>query len=141
MDESFRLRKTEHGHSMSSVSIRSVTAGNWISKVLVTKLGMNNEIKPISHSPRARDYHGKRVVADGTISFRRKHREGTTIHDPVEFYVGRHFPDDMDMIFGRAYMTEKRLPRVNRSRMLPIFAHKKKDRGEWGFGSRSKLKS
>lgn len=56
------------------------TYGNWISKVLVAELGMENEIKPIRHSPQIRDYHGKRVIADGVISFKWKHRECRSLY-------------------------------------------------------------
>lgn len=104
------------------------TEGNWISRDLVYRLGMQHEMRPIRDHPNIWDFHDRKVVAKGTISFRWRHLEGAKPH-AAEFFVGE-FREDIEIMFGRQYITEKGFLTFNKGRMLPLMRHKKMSRGE-----------
>ncbi len=76
--------------------------------------------------PDGRDFNGQLVVANGMISFQWSHPEGTTVHELVDFFVGRRH--DIDMIFGSHYIQKMGLLDFNKGRMLPIMPYRQKIR-------------
>jgi len=97
--------------------------GNWISEDLVERLGMKEEMRCIE-APDGRDFNGQPVVACTMISFEWSHPDGTTIHPPVDFFVGNR--RDIDMIFGSHYIKEKGLLTLHKGRMLPIMPYRER---------------
>ena len=77
-------------------------------------------------APDLSDFNGSKVECVGTIALRWKVcPDGTTLYDPVEFYVFSN-RNDIDLIFGREYIVAESLLVSNKDHMLPLTPHKKK---------------
>ena len=101
------------------------SVGNWISWHLVKRLGMIHCIRSIKHHPDVSDIHGRRVVANGIISFRWRLLEGQSMHGPVDFYVYQDDYNGTEMIFGAKYIRDEKLLSSNRNRMLRLLSRGK----------------
>jgi len=87
---------------------------------------MEEETRCIKNPPNARDYNGRPVVAGVMILFQWRHLNGTTMHGPVDFFVGNR--RDIDLIFGSHYIKEKGLLTFDKDRMLPIMPYRERTR-------------
>ncbi|KAL9032838.1 MAG: hypothetical protein Q9180_006281 [Flavoplaca navasiana] len=98
--------------------------GNWISRRLVQRLRMEDQISQEFESPALTDAGGHPILACGIIHLQWKLRSrGIRVHE-CDFFV---FPESrhLDVIFGVNYILDAGLITINEGAMTPMTAHHK----------------